>query len=212
MFRKALVEGQTCLRRGARGRGWYYRALKNKESASSEVKAYDAVLSTPAPVRPQAFFELTMDGNPMGRVVFELANDIVPKTVKNFTNLCGTDTYTYRDSVIHQINRNGFISGGDVLGMNGCGGHSSFETKYFDDENFALQFSEPGVIGMASPGVDKNGSQFVLAMKPMPHLNGKNVAFGKVVEGFDVLEQVSKIFSVRGKPLAQVKIAECGTL
>lgn len=218
MIRKALVEaGQTYARRGARGRGWYYQALKNKEEKAQEtMKPYDAVLCGSPAERPQAFFELTMDGNPLGRIVFELANDVVPKTVENFIKLCTNDgeaAFSYRDTVFHQINRSGFVSGGDVLGLNGKGGgHSAFDTKYFEDENFALQFSEPGVLGMASAGIDTNASQFLVTMLPMPHLNGKSVAFGKVIQGMDVLEQVSKIFSVRGKPLAQVKIADCGTV
>ena len=65
---------------------------------------------------------------------------------------------------------------------------------------------------MVSAGVDTNASQFVVTTKAMPHLNGRHVAFGKVIEGMEVINEMTKIFSVKGKPLAEVKVVDCGRL
>jgi cyclophilin family peptidyl-prolyl cis-trans isomerase len=214
-----LRAGQCLTRGGARGWGWYHRSLK-KMNAPAATVAYDAAVPTPFEPRPKAFLDISIGGANAERVVIELAKDIVPNTVNNFIKLCTKGfssklgSASYQNSKIHNVTKGVYIVGGDILKGDGTGGHAALEEgeRYFKDENFALQFSEEGVIGMANAGVNTNASQFFISLGPLPHLNGRNVAFGKVVEGQKVLKSIENVYAVKGKPLSDVEITACGVL
>jgi peptidylprolyl isomerase len=64
---------------------------------------------------------------------------------------------------------------------------------------------------MANSGKNTNSSQFFFSLAPLPKLDGKHVAFGKVIEGLDVLKQINEVAaSADGTPKAVVYIANCG--
>ena len=65
---------------------------------------------------------------------------------------------------------------------------------------------------MANAGANTNGSQFFICTADTPHLNGKHVVFGSVVEGIDVVKKMEGVGSDSGKPSKLVKIADCGQL
>lgn len=219
--RSAVVRLNSVATRGsARGAGWYHRGLEKMNSPKAAPKAYDAAVGTPSVARPRAFLDVSIGGAQAERIVVELAKDVVPKTTNNFIKMC-TEGFnstlgsgSYKNSKIHSITKGVYVVGGDVLHGNGTGGHAALEPgqRYFDDENYALQFSEEGVIGMANSGLNKNASQFFIALKPLPHLNGRNVAFGKVVEGKNVLKAIEGVYCVQGRPLTDVEITACGLL
>ena len=203
--RQPVTRGQ----RGARGHGWYHRAL---QAQAEEQPPPAEIPDAPAGVaRPKAFLDLSIDDNDAGRVTIELASDIVPNTVDNFVKLCtGDGEYSYKETAFHQVQKGLMITGGDVLGENGGGGHSAFEQRYFEDENFVIQHSQPGIVSMTNSGVDRNGSQFFITTVACPHLDGRNVAFGKVVDGMKVVEDIEATFNVKGRPLVDIKIKSCG--
>ncbi|RLN71937.1 hypothetical protein BBJ28_00012033 [Nothophytophthora sp. Chile5] len=213
--------GDAMSRAGARGWGWYHRSLAKMNAPEAAAVAYDAVVPTPAQPRPRAFLDVSIGGAQAERIVVELAKDITPKTATNFMKMC-TDGFksaalgagSYKNSKFHNVTKGAYLVAGDVLKGDGTGGHAALEEnqRYFDDENFALQFSEEGVLGMANAGSNKNASQFFISLAPLPHLNGRNVAFGKVVEGKNVLKSIESVYSVKGKPLTDVEIIECGVL
>lgn len=220
--RTQLVRGANAMTRGgARGAGWYHRALAKMNAPEAAPVAYDFAVPAPATPRPRAFLDVSIGGAQAERIVIELAKDVVPKTVENFTKLCSDGVVnspfgsgSYKNSKFHNITKGVYVVGGDFLHGNGTGGHAALEPgkRYFDDENFALQFSEEGVVGMANAGSNKNGSQFFIALKALPHLNGRNVAFGKIVEGKSVLKSIEGVYCVKGKPLTAVEITDCGLL
>lgn len=65
---------------------------------------------------------------------------------------------------------------------------------------------------MANAGANTNGSQFFICTADTPHLNGKHVVFGSVVEGIDVVKKMEGVGSESGKPSKPVLIANCGQL
>jgi len=147
------------------------------------------------------------------RIDFELFDDVVPKTAKNFAELCKhTQGFGYKDSTFHRIIPDFMIQGGDFTRHNGTGGQSIYGKK-FPDENFKLNHTKPGLLSMANAGPNTNGSQFFITVVPTPWLDGKHVVFGKVIHGMDVVSQLELLGDNSGgikgpKP----KIVECGTV
>ena len=97
------------------------------------------------------------------------------------------------------------IQGGDFTTGNGTGGRSIYG-GIFPDESFKFKHTEPGVLSMANVGRNTNRSQFMILVVPAPHLDNKNVVFGKVVSGFSVVKLIESSGNNNGI------IANCGTL
>jgi peptidylprolyl isomerase len=136
-------------------------------------------------------------------------DDVVPKTCKNFTELVRTQKYT--KSKFHRIIPGFMIQGGDFTRGDGSGGESIYG-KTFEDENFKLKHDSPGILSMANSGSDTNGSQFFITLAETPHLDGKHVVFGKVVEGLDIVKQMESLGSHGGTVRDTVRITACGLI
>jgi len=172
--------------------------------------------------RPRVFMDFSVDNTPLGRVIFELFSDAVPKTSENFRALCTGEKglsplsdrpLYYKSSIIHRSIANFMIQGGDFTKRNGTGGESIYGGP-FTDEDLTHPLDSEGLLCMANRGPNTNGSQFFITLRACPHLNGKHVVFGRVIRGFD--DVVSKIAQVstdeKDRPAVPVIIFNCGEL
>jgi len=159
------------------------------------------------------YFDITIDGQPAGRIIFQLFDNEVPKTARNFRELAtGQNGFGYAGSGFHRVIPQFMLQGGDFTRHNGTGGKSIYGEK-FGDENFKLRHEEAGLLSMAKAGPHTNGSQFFITTVKTPWLDGKHVVFGKVISGFDeVVKRVETLGTQSGAPKARVLIAASGTI
>ncbi|BEJ15584.1 hypothetical protein CspHIS471_0501890 [Cutaneotrichosporon sp. HIS471] len=169
-------------------------------------------LANQQPTMADTFFDITINGQPAGRIQFKLRDDVVPKTAANFRALCtGEKGYGYEGSGFHRVIPDFMLQGGDFTRHNGTGGKSIYGEK-FADENFKLKHEKPGLLSMANAGPNTNGSQFFITTVLTPWLDGKHVVFGEVTQGLDLVKKIESLGSNSGKPKAEVKIAKSGTV
>ncbi|KAJ8584616.1 putative cyclophilin [Rhizopogon salebrosus TDB-379] len=160
------------------------------------------------------YFDIEINGNKAGTIVFKLFDDVVPKTAKNFRELCtGEHGYGYAKSGFHRVIPQFMLQGGDFTRHNGTGGKSIYGEK-FADENFKLKHTKPGLLSMANAGKNTNGSQFFITTVVTSWLDGAHVVFGEVVEGMELVKTIEGLGTSSGslKGGAKVTIAASGTV
>jgi cyclophilin family peptidyl-prolyl cis-trans isomerase len=158
------------------------------------------------------YFDITINDQPAGRIVFKLYDEDVPKTAKNFRELAtGEHGFGYAGSSFHRIIPQFMLQGGDFTRGNGTGGKSIYGEK-FEDENFTHKHTRPYLLSMANAGPNTNGSQFFITTVVTSWLDNKHVVFGEVVEGTELVDKIEALGSQSGAPKGKVTIAASGTV
>ncbi|MBI4565018.1 MAG: peptidylprolyl isomerase [Planctomycetes bacterium] len=126
-----------------------------------------------------------------GDIVVELFENEAPNAVANFVDLCSKDFYA--GTTFHRIEFGRRVIGGDPLSKDknpdndGTGGPGY---TFRDEFEGAYRRHFGGSLAMWSHGRDSNGSQFFIDVKPLPELDGKQVVFGRVIEGMAVVARL----------------------
>ena len=121
----------------------------------------------------------------------ELYPEIAPNTVNNFAALVNAGFYD--GLIFHRVIKDFMIQGGDPKGT-GMGGPGYCIKGEFTSNGFKNDLKhERGVLSMARTSVpDSAGSQFFIVHQDSPHLDGEYAAFGKVIEGMDVVDEIAE--------------------
>ena len=150
----------------------------------------------------------------VGNFKIKLFNELTPKTVENFVGLAeGTKEFTdaktgektkrpfYDGLVFHRVIKDFMIQGGCPRGA----GTGDPGYKFADEFSPTLKHSKPGILSMANSGPNSNGSQFFITVVPTPWLDNRHSIFGEVVEGYNIVEAISKARTAPGdKPLEPI--------
>ncbi|GAL69948.1 peptidylprolyl isomerase [Jejuia pallidilutea] len=150
-----------------------------------------------------------------GKMVAKLHYKKAPVTSANFISLAeGTNTLVdenykgkklYDGTIFHRVINGFMIQGGDPLGTgNGNPGY-----RFMDEFHPDLKHNKPGILAMANPGANSNGSQFYITEVPRPDLDNRYTVFGELVIGLDVQDSISNVeTNAEDKPLDSIVLQQ----
>ncbi len=145
-------------------------------------KQYDAC--PPTVIKSGKSYTATLDTT-KGKIVIELYADKAPVTVNSFVFLAQAGWFN--NIPWHRVVENFVAQSGDPSGTGAGGPGYMFKNEITD-----LKFDQAGVVGMANSGANENGSQFFITLAPASNLDGKYTVFGKVTDGMDVVNSLTR--------------------
>ena len=157
------------------------------DAPQNDGKHYDE--APPMTIDTEAAYFATFKMENGEEFLVELYADKSPITVNNFVFLA-RDGY-YDNTTFHRVLEDFMAQGGDPSGT-GNGDMGKYPGYQFENENSDLTFDKEGVVAMANAGPDTNGSQFFITFLPTPFLDGGYTIFGQVIEGMDVVHNITR--------------------
>ena len=147
---------------------------------------------------------ITMDNNQ--EIEAELYPEVAPITVENFVNL--VNQHFYDGLIFHRVIKGFMIQGGDPTGTGMGGSDNKIKGEFLANGVINELKHERGVLSMAR-SIDPNSasSQFFIMHEDAPHLDGQYAAFGEVISGMDVVDEIANAQTdYRDKPLTDQRI------
>ena len=174
-------------------------AQSDDDPAKGSFTLADATKGVPGPAK--GTLTATIDTT-QGKFTCEFFEKEAPNTVANFVGLARglrpwkdpkTGTWVkkpfYDGLTFHRVIPDFMIQGGDPLGS----GMGNPGYRFADEVSPGVTFDKPGLLAMANSGPNTNGSQFFITVADTSWLTGKHTIFGEVVEGYDIVEKISKV-------------------
>ena len=194
---KARVEQAIAFAAGLQGtvlpillvNGQPYHGLADFDSLDQTIRLYALIerqfsACPPMTIEPLKQYLATLH-TASGEVIIQLYADKAPFTVNNFVFLARQGWY---DGItFHRVLPGSIVQTGDPSGT----GMGNPGYLFGDEIDPSLRFDRPGVVAMANAGPGTNGSQFFITFGPAPQLDGGYTIFGQVLQGMEVLAQLS---------------------
>ena len=147
----------------------------------------------------KCFFDLQVDGKELGRVVFTLFDDVVPKTAENFRQLCtGQNGFGYKGSSFHRIIPNFMIQGGgfdsNMMQKKTLEPIQNEASNGLKNETYTIAMARTSDIHSATSQffINVKNNSFLDFTSPTTQGYGYCV-FGKVIEGMEVVDEIKKV-------------------
>jgi peptidyl-prolyl isomerase D len=202
----------------------YSKALEKIETEAAAHTTWLATLRANESL-PLVYFDVEINGNPVGRIEMALFSDISPRCAENFRQFCtgeagsapqkdlveGAGTpYHFKGASFYRIIH-------EFIDQSGVNVESVYGGQFKDDPGgLKLKHTHKGLLSMANMGPDTNTNHFSIMMGPAPHLNGDYTIFGQVVTGFEVVDIVNALSIGKPENTATAEdgavIADCGQI
>ena len=180
-------------------------------AAAMDVAERDGMYDAPPEmtIDPEKYYYATVHTE-KGDIKIQLFADRAPVTVNNFVYLARQGFYD--NTTFHRVIDGFMAQAGDPTGTGTGGPGYEFEDEFYP----GLNFDQSGLLAMANRGPGTNGSQFFITFAPTEWLNGQHTIFGKVIEGEDVLADLTRIdpeadAGMTGDVIYSVEIEESDT-
>eukprot|EP00696_Hemimastix_kukwesjijk_P012122 gnl/Hemi2/25197_TR8471_c0_g1_i1.p1 gnl/Hemi2/25197_TR8471_c0_g1~~gnl/Hemi2/25197_TR8471_c0_g1_i1.p1 ORF type:complete len:241 (+),score=15.23 gnl/Hemi2/25197_TR8471_c0_g1_i1:209-931(+) len=210
MKRVAASCGKYLIRDWSAARKWGWWSTKPEVSPVAGVEPF-ASSST----HSRVFLNIDLHDQPLGRLVFELADDVAPKTAEVFEALCsGRNGVSYQNTYLHHIVKGLLMKGGCLTTVTPLATTAPLPRVVRIPESVPLVHTRRGVLSLdyGSGARDPLLSRFIISGAALPHMPDKAVVFGKLVEGFEVLDAMEEAPVYKGTPTKPVRISSCGVL
>lgn len=126
-------------------------------------------------------------GHTKGRIVMELFQKHLPRTVENFRALCTGElglNIHFKNRIFQRVIPGFMMQGGKIVADDdGIEALSAYGPK-FADEQVWMAHTHEGLLSMANRGPDTNGSSFFICYGETPHLDGKHAVYGRIIHGW----------------------------
>ena len=162
------------------------------------------------------FLDISIGARGIGRIQIELLTSAAPRTCENFRQLCTGEfkrngiPIGYKGAPMHRVVPRSLVQGGDFMRRDGTG-TTSIYGDFFPDEPSPLPH-DAGMVAMANSGPNTNGCQFYITTGACRELDGKNVVFGRVIDGMNVVRLIEEVPLSGTTPKLPVTITQCGEM